>query len=127
MKLCLTADTFQSQDDLLGGLGFLVENWLGLTTVTGLLPVISSLTLGVQRSLTSLVLGNSVLSVLSALLTLTVGLSGLWNVNCIEKINRTGKGCVSKLLQWLFLLVHGRRIMHELWQLQNSPVHRAKA
>ena len=106
MKLCLTADTFQSQDNLLGSLSFLVENWLGLTTVTGLLSVISSLTLSVQRSLTSLVLGHSVLSVLSALLTLTVGLSGLWNVNCSEKKNRgTERDDVSKLLQWLFLLI----------------------
>jgi hypothetical protein len=83
LKLGLTSNTFQSKDNLLSGLCLLVENWLGLTTVTGLLSVISSLTLGVKGSLTSLVLGNSVLSVLSALLTLTVGLSGLWNVNCI--------------------------------------------
>lgn len=90
LKLGLTGDTFKSQDDLLGGLSFLVENWLGLTTVTGLLSVISSLTLGVQRCLTSLVLGHSVLSVLSALLTFTVGLSGLWNVNYMEKKERGG-------------------------------------
>lgn len=58
-----------------------MEDWLGLTTVTGLLSVISSLTLGEKGSLTSLVLSDSVLGVLSTLLTLTVSLSGLWDVN----------------------------------------------
>nr|AAA35263.1 ORFC [Kluyveromyces lactis] len=82
LGLGLTGHTFQSQNDLLGSLSFLVENLLGLTTETRLFTVISSLTLSVQGSLTSLVLGNLVLGVLTALLTLTVSLSGLWNVNC---------------------------------------------
>ncbi|KAH3663201.1 hypothetical protein OGATHE_004777 [Ogataea polymorpha] len=81
LQLGLAADTFQSQHNLLGGLGLLVENLLGLTTVTGLLAVVSSLTLGVKRSLSGLVLGHSVLGVFSAVLALAVGLSGLWNVN----------------------------------------------
>lgn len=81
LSLGLAVDTLQSQNDLLGGLGLLVENWLGLTTETRLLTVVSSLTLGEQGSLTSLVLGNLVLGVLLAQLTLTVSLSELWNVN----------------------------------------------
>ncbi|CDK26984.1 unnamed protein product [Kuraishia capsulata CBS 1993] len=81
LGLGLTSNTFQSQHNLLGSLGFLVENWLGLTTVTGLLTVVTTLTLGVQGSLTSLVLGHLVLGVLAASLTFAVGLSGLWNVN----------------------------------------------
>jgi len=81
LSLGLTVDTLQSQNNLLGGLSLLVENWLGLTTETGLLTVVSSLTLSEQGSLTSLVLGNLVLGVLSALLTLTVSLSELRNVN----------------------------------------------
>lgn len=81
LGLGLAVDTFQSQDNLLGGLSLLVENWLGLTTETGLLTVVSSLTLSEQGSLTSLVLGDLVLGVLSALLTLTESLSKLWNVN----------------------------------------------
>lgn len=81
LSLGLADNTLQSQDDLLGGLSLLVENWLGLTTETGLLSVISSLTLSEQGSLTSLVLGNLVLGVLTALLTLTVGLSSFWDVN----------------------------------------------
>lgn len=92
----LTSNTFQSQDDLLGSLSFLVEDRLGLTTETGLFTVITSLTLSEQGSLTGLVLGNLVLSVLTAGLTLTVGLSGLWNVNCYnvsnDKLSSVGYG-----------------------------------
>lgn len=81
LSLSLTVDTLQSQHNLLGGLSLLVENWLGLTTKTGLLTVVSSLTLSEQGSFTSLVLSNLVLGVLTAFLTLTVGLSELRNVN----------------------------------------------
>lgn len=62
-----------------------MEDRLGLTTETGLLTVVTSLTLGEEGSLTSLVLGDLVLGVLAAVLTLAVGLSGLWNVNCGER------------------------------------------
>lgn len=58
-----------------------MENGLGLTTITGLLTVVTSLTLGIEGGLTSLVLGDLVGSVLSALLALTEGVSGLGNVN----------------------------------------------
>ena len=81
LHLSLANNTLQSQHNLLGSLGLLSENLLSLTTETSLLSVISSLTLSVQGSLTSLVLCNSVLGVLSALLALAVSLSGLWNVN----------------------------------------------
>lgn len=81
LSLGLANDTFQSQDDLLGSLSLLVENGLGLTTVTGLLTVVTSLTLGEERSLTRLVLSNLVLGVLAALLTLAVSLSSLGNVD----------------------------------------------
>lgn len=81
LSLGLANNTLQTQDNLLGSLSLLVEDWLGLTTVTGLLTVVTTLTLGEKRSLTSLVLGDLVLGVLSALLTLTVGSSSLWNVN----------------------------------------------
>lgn len=81
LSLGLAADTLQSQHNLLGGLGLLVEDRLGLTTVTGLLTVVSSLTLGKERSLTGLVLGDLVLCVLSALLTLAESFSKLRNVD----------------------------------------------
>lgn len=54
-----TVDSY-SQDDLLGGLGLLVEDGLGLSTVTRLLSVVAPLTLREQRSLARLVLGNLV-------------------------------------------------------------------
>jgi hypothetical protein len=81
LELGLALDTLQSQDNLLGGLGLLVEDRLGLTTVTGLLAVVSSLTLGEQGGLSSLVLGDLVLGVLAALLALAVGVTGLGNVD----------------------------------------------
>lgn len=81
LGLGLADDALKTKNNLLGGLGLLVEDLLGLTTVTGLLTVVTTLTLSVKGSLTSLVLGDLVLSVLAALLTLAVGLSGLWNVN----------------------------------------------
>lgn len=81
LALGLALDALQSQDDLLGGLGLFVENWLRLTTVTALLSVVTALTLGEQRGLASLVLGDLVLGVLAALLALAVSVSGLGNVD----------------------------------------------
>ena len=51
LGLGLALDALQPQDDLLGGLGLLVEDGLGLTTVTGLLAVVTSLSLSEERSL----------------------------------------------------------------------------
>jgi hypothetical protein len=82
LSLGLAGSALQSEDNLLGGLGLLVEDLLGLTTVTALLTVVTTLTLGVKRGLTGLVLSNLVLGVLAALLALAVSLSGLGNVNC---------------------------------------------
>lgn len=81
LELSLALGAFETENDLLGGLSLLVENLLGLTTITSLLTVVSSLTLGIEGSLTGLVLGDLVLSVLSALLALAVGSSSLWNVH----------------------------------------------
>lgn len=81
LSLGLALDALQSQDDLLGSLGLLVEDGLGLTTITRLLAVVTSLSLCEQRGLASLVLGDLVLGVLAALLALAVGVSGLGNVD----------------------------------------------
>ncbi len=54
-----------------------MEHGLGLSTKTGLLLVVSALTLGVQRGLASLVLGHLVLGVLAALLAGAEGLARL--------------------------------------------------
>lgn len=51
LGLGLADSALQSQDDLLGSLGLLVEDGLRLTTITGLLAVITTLTLGEQRGL----------------------------------------------------------------------------
>jgi hypothetical protein len=51
LGLGLALGALQSEHDLLGGLGLLVEDGLGLTTVTALLPVVTTLTLSEKGSL----------------------------------------------------------------------------
>lgn len=88
LALGLALDALQSQHNLLGGLGLLVEDGLGLTTITGLLAVVTTLSLGEKRGLASLVLGDLVLGVLAALLALAVGVSGLGNVDlCSNRVS----------------------------------------
>jgi hypothetical protein len=81
LHLVLAGSALKTEDNLLGGLGLLVEDGLGLTTITGLLTVITSLTLSEQGSLAGLVLGNLVGGVLLAGLTLAVSVTGLGNVD----------------------------------------------
>jgi len=82
---------FQTEDNLTGGLGLLVENRLGLTTETHLLGVVSALALGEVRGLAGLVLGDLVHLVLLALLAGAVGLALLRYVHhickCIKDIS----------------------------------------
>lgn len=84
LELGLALDALQSQHDLLGSLGLLVEDGLGLTTITRLLAVVTSLSLSEQRGLASLVLGDLVLGVLAAVLALAVGVTGLGNVDLCD-------------------------------------------
>lgn len=93
LQLGLALDALQPQHDLLGGLGLLVEDGLGLTTITALLSVVTSLTLGEQGGLASLVLGDLVLGVLAALLALAVGVTGLGNVDLIRERERNCQPC----------------------------------
>lgn len=72
---------YQSQHNLLGRLRLLVEDGLGLTTVTGLLAVVTTLTLRERRSLAGLVLGDLVELVLAAFAALAEGLPGLGYVH----------------------------------------------
>lgn len=51
LLLGLAGSALKTQDNLLGGLGLLVEDGLGLTTVTTLLPVVTALTLGEEGGL----------------------------------------------------------------------------
>jgi hypothetical protein len=85
LLLGLAGSALEAEDNLLGGLGLLVEDGLGLTTVTALLPVVTALTLGVQRGLASLVLGDLVLGVLVALPALAVGPAGFGNVDLFAR------------------------------------------
>jgi len=62
----LAAGAGELKDDLLGGLSLLVEDRLGLTTITTLLTVVTALTLSEEAGLTSLVLGDLELLVLVA-------------------------------------------------------------
>lgn len=100
LQLGLALDALQPQDDLLGGLGLLVEDGLGLTTITALLPVITSLTLGEQGGLASLVLGDLVLGVLAALLALAVGVTGLGNVDLIRRKENVSHLMVAGCSSW---------------------------
>ena len=71
----------QVQHNLLGGLCLFMENWLGLSSETSLLFVVTTLSLSVQGGLTSLVLGHLVHGVLLAIRALAIGLFSLWNVH----------------------------------------------
>lgn len=51
LLLGLAGGALETQHDLLGRLGLLVEDGLGLTTITALLSVVTALTLGIQRGL----------------------------------------------------------------------------
>ena len=62
----LAAGAGELKDDLLGGLSLLVEDGLGLATITTLLTVVTALTLSEEAGLTSLVLGDLELLVLVA-------------------------------------------------------------
>lgn len=44
LVLVLANLAFETKDNLLGGLGLLVEDGFGLTTITGLLSVVTALT-----------------------------------------------------------------------------------
>merc|ERR1711942_517975 len=63
----LAIRAFQSEDDLFGGLGLLSEDGLGLTSVSFLLAVVTTLALSLQRVLALLVLRHFVDRMLSAL------------------------------------------------------------
>jgi hypothetical protein len=84
LVLVLAGGAFETEDNLLGGLGLLVEDGLGLTTVTLLFAVVTAFTLDDSRVLALLVLGHLVDSVLEALLALAVGFAGLGDVDLMR-------------------------------------------
>lgn len=84
LMLVLADGTFQTQDNLLGSLGLLVENGFGLTTVAGLFTVITTFTLGEDGGLAGLVLGYLVGGVTTALLSSTKGFTSLRDVDLVD-------------------------------------------
>merc|ERR1712167_182241 len=85
LVLVLALGALETKRNLLGRLGLLVEDRLGLTTETGLLPVVTPLTLREKGRLAGLVLGHLVLGVLLALLAPAEGLAGLRDVDHDER------------------------------------------
>lgn len=79
--LVLALGALQTEDNLLGGLGLLVEDGLGLATVAGLLAVVAALTLGKDGGLAGLVLGDLVHGVAAALLAGAQRATSLRNVD----------------------------------------------
>ena len=95
LLLVLADGALKTEDNLLGGLGLLVEDGLGLTTITRLLAVITTLALGEDGGLAGLVLGNLVEGVLLALLALAEGLAGLRHVHLLSaRARRRGEESV---------------------------------
>ena len=86
LLLGLTFLAFQTENDLTGSLGLLVEDGLGLATEAHLLGVVSALALGEVGGLAGLVLGDLVRLVLLALLAGAVGLALLRYVHHLCKI-----------------------------------------
>ena len=85
-QLCLVLanGTFETEDNLLRGLCLLVEDGLGLTTITGLFSVITTLSLSEEGSLSSLVLGDFV---------------GTINI----QVKWSRKACESMHTKWVFV------------------------
>lgn len=81
LRNMLATLALKPQHDLLGGFGLFVEDRLGLTTVTRLLPIITPLSLGSKTILSLLVLRHLVQGVLSALFTLAICLLCLRDVH----------------------------------------------
>jgi hypothetical protein len=79
----------QVQHNLFGCLCLFMEHWLGLTSETCLLFVVTTLSLGIQGSLSSLVLGHLVYGVLLAGFTLAIGFFSLWNID-LQYMNEPG-------------------------------------
>ena len=78
-RFALGLNALELEGDLLGLLGFLLEDRLGLSTETLLLHVISSLTLSSLGGLTSLVLGDFVSGMLLELPAISS--DSLWNMH----------------------------------------------
>lgn len=117
--LVLTNGTFQTQDNLLGSLGLLVENWFSLTTVTALFTIVTTFTLGEDGGFTGLVLGDLVGSVTSALFTSTKGLTSLRDVDLQssmsvrERLRLRDKEIFGIIKNWLYKKLKMDGLVHQ--------------
>jgi len=84
LHLVFAYSALQPQNDLLGGLGLLVEDRLGLATVSGLLSVVTALSLCEEGSFSGLVLRHLMRGVLFAILPLAISAASLGDVDHFE-------------------------------------------
>lgn len=105
----LASLALETQHNLLGGLGLFVEDGLCLTTISGLLSVVTTLSLSIKGGFTSLILGNLVHSVLLALLAFAEGTLGLRYVHHFDLV---------PLFIRPYLVYHKRQI-----QTRRPPFH----
>lgn len=77
----LALRALETEYNLLGGLGLLVEDRLGLSSVSGLLAIVTTLTLSIKTGSSGLVLSDLVHGVLTALGEVAQCAAGLGNVN----------------------------------------------
>jgi len=101
LVLALAISALQTEDDLLGGLGLLSEDGLGLTSVSLLLAIVTPLALGLERILAFLVLRDLVQGVFSALGSGAEGAAGFGDVHHFD--------CFFKTRKSSFLLKIGNR------------------
>ena len=86
LMLVLANGAFQPQHHLFRGLGLFTEDGFGLTSVTGLLAIVTPFSLGMQTGLSSLVLGDLVRRVFAAFGAWAESVARLWNIHhCCDK------------------------------------------
>jgi len=81
LVLLLAFSALQTKNYLLRCFGLLVEDGLGLTTITRLFAIVTSLTLGSQSWFANFVLGNLVWGMLLAMVTRAESISSFWDVD----------------------------------------------
>jgi len=117
LVLVLALSALKTERNLLCRLSLLVEDRLGLTTETGLLPVVPSLPLRKEGGLARLILRHLVLGVLLALLARTKCLTGLRNIDPKPK-TPSSRTVRTKQLHIPPRRVRGRRKDHR-WRNQS--------
>jgi hypothetical protein len=102
----LALGALELEGNLLGGLGLLVENGLGLTTITRLLAIVTALTLSIERRLTSLVLSDLVSLVLVALAAVSPDRLGV--VDLRDSAMKWKNPAVSYVLRKIMIFIFDR-------------------